>query len=417
MQIELNELEKCKYDVFFIGDQDFLNKKQEIINDILPNLRNFTIPGFRKGKATDEVYLNYFKKQVNKQVEQSLLNEAYNIVISEKNIKPFGSPLVKEVNFSDTSFSCKFTLFTLPDFELNQYKGLTLSKPYLETPEEMTEKSIQDLRIKYANVKAFDENDFIQEGDQVIIDYQAYLDGSLLEDLNVQGDLITVGKSQIKGLDSNLFGMKLGEEREFVLSFEENDNFKYAGKTLEFKVKFVNGSKIILSALDDDFAKLFGFDTYQDLHNQIFTYASNRYQKNEFDAYTKQITSKLLENHSFELPSWIVSSQLQMFAKQNNLDLESLEQENKDLIVQSILDNIKISLILSKIRENEPEAQLTDEETINLAKTNFQKQVPDQNPDQILEQLHKNNQLMILLSRVKDEYVFDFIRKNSTIID
>jgi FKBP-type peptidyl-prolyl cis-trans isomerase (trigger factor) len=104
-----------------------------------------------------------------------------------------------------------------------------------------------------------------------------------------------------------------------------------------------------------------------------------------------------------------------MNAKNNGENWEVIPDSQKEKYLEAADNSIKLSLILNKIRDNEPDAQLTDEEVFKAAKENITKFSNE--PDKVLEDVVKNGHLPILLNRIRDEYTLSFIEKNCKIVE
>jgi hypothetical protein len=72
---------------------------------------------------------------------------------------------------------------------------------------------------------------------------------------------------------------------------------------------------------------------------------------------------------------------------------------------------------LDKIRESEPEAQLTDQEVFEIIKQNLANTKVNQSLDEVIQQMNKTGYLQILFSRIRDENTMDFIVKTVKLID
>jgi FKBP-type peptidyl-prolyl cis-trans isomerase (trigger factor) len=83
--------------------------------------------------------------------------------------------------------------------------------------------------------------------------------------------------------------------------------------------------------------------------------------------------------------------------------------------MQDARKGLKVSMILDKVRENEPDAQLSEEEVVNAVRALVEKS--GRNFEEEVQNLSKNGQIGMLVARVKEEYTLDFILKNSNIVD
>lgn len=411
MNIEAVEVEQCKYNIKYETGREEISSKKD---DIVAHFRNQKIPGFRQGKATDDVVRLHFAKEINEQLKKSLAYDAVMNSMTEKKLQPIGEPSFTSVELENNKFSCEFTIFTLPSFELQDYKNFEITKAHgLKTVDALAAEMVEELRNKFGETVPFTDKDFVQNKDSIILNYEGSIDGKVIDALKVDGELMTVGKAGF--FDDNLLGMKTGETREFDITIPADSGSEFAGKIVHFKTELVMGSKTSPMPIDDELAKKIGLNTVDELMNNVNMTASLRVKELEDQFYYDQIGKKLVDINKFTIPSWIIGEQLKSHAQQSNINFETMSDKEKSEYADIIEKNIKLTLILSKVRDNEPDAQLTDEEAIKLIKDKMSK-VTD-NPDTVLNNLAQNNQLAFLIARVRDEYVFDFIKNNSKILE
>ena len=414
MEINITDLDYCKVKIAYKADiEDVRQQRQRVAREMS---KTWDVPGFRKGKASAEVIRLSFPKEVEGYLRQEMLSKAYADSIAEKNIKPFGGPEIISNKLEGNNFEAELSVHTLPEFELKQYKGFEIPKHASEiTVEELTQKILQELRMQHAESKPYGENEFIQAGDGVVIQYKSFLNGEELTDLSSEGALLEVGKINVPGFDDAILGMKPEEERDFTLHTPKEFSEKYGDKDILFKVKFMTGSKKIPAALDDELAKRVGLKDYAELNQQAHSAATIRIQGIENAHYQDQVSRRLVTEHKFEVPEWIVKPEAQVQAQMQKKKWDDLNEEERAKFTAIADEGLRLSLVLSKIQEKEIEAQLTEEELFQLAKENIAK--VSGNPDQVLQDIAQKGQLDMLLTRVKDEHALNFIIKNSTIVE
>jgi FKBP-type peptidyl-prolyl cis-trans isomerase (trigger factor) len=79
--------------------------------------------------------------------------------------------------------------------------------------------------------------------------------------------------------------------------------------------------------------------------------------------------------------------------------------------------NVKLALILDKIREAEAAAQLSDQEVFDIIKRNLANTKVNAPIDDVIKEMNRTGYLQILFSRVRDEHALDFVVKQSKLID
>ena len=416
MQIESNEVEYCKIDVNCVAlDSEIENKLDEVIK----LFKDAPVPGFRKHKITSNVIKDYYKKQINESLKRALAEEAYHNTIFEKKIKPVGMPCFHEISLVNKSFSCKFSLLKKPDFELSTYLKLNIPKPVLDSQVNLVQKTLEDLRYKYGNSVQYTENDFIQLGDHIIIDYFATINGEIVENLTTKGELFVVGGNGETLFETNIFGMKVGETREFDIFAPKTSLPSIANKTVHFTVSLVSGSKINPCALDDELAKKVGKEDLNQLMKYVSETITAKIANDNRLSLINSVSNNLVNNNNFKIPEFLSSMEGKFLAKQANFDFDKLSKEDEQMFLDCGARNVKLSLILEKIRESEPDAQLSEQEVFEMVKQILKQSSNNSKLDinEMLNNLNKSGHLEVLIAKIKDEYTLDFVIKNSSIIE
>jgi trigger factor len=414
MQISINETGPCELTVHYECGSEQIDAKMA---DVLKSFEKAPVRGFRPGSkpSLDAIKMQY-RQQINEALKRALAEQSFHDTLFEHNIKPLGTPNFTNLSLLANKFSCDFSLRKKPDFELHPYKDLTIPKqPMSQSINDMAQQMLQELRVKCGDVVPFAPDDPVQMGDSIVIDYQAF-DGEIsLDNLNGTQQTLIVGKIGLPGFDDALLGMKLDEERSFDILIPEGGLPSVVGKNIKFVVKLSGASKITPCPLNDELAVRIGQKDYQALFDMITVAASNRHTETLRAAHLKQITARLVADNQIAVPPWLILSEAQYLAASAQLQWDLLSIEDRERFLQAAEGNVKLSLILDKIREVEPEAQLSDYEVLEMVKQNAVK--TGQDPNQVLEELNKNGSLTILASRIRDEYTLDFVLKHTNIIE
>jgi len=415
MDITIQELESCKLSVRYIADAGEILEKR---GQILEAFKKAPVPGFRPGKASIDAIKMHYRNQIEGSLKRALAEDAYHNTLFEKKLRPHGAPRFNSLMMADGKFICDFDLFIKPDFVVPQFRGLEIPKPHQTMNEvELAEKMLQELRVKYGDVNPYTEDDVVQEGDNIIIDYEGSLDGAKLDIMTAQGEMLTVGKSHLPEFDHSLVGMKLGETKEFDLTVPEKSLPSLSGKTVHFAVTLNMGSKTTPCPLDDSLSAKMGKQTIAELREFVRGSATANIS-NSFRALVNDaVAHKLLELTDVEVPNWLILSEAKYLVHQAKVDWEKLEDLDKSKYMDMARKNVKLSLVLDKIREEEPEAQLTDQEVFEIIKNNLLKFSKVDDIQKTMEEMHKSGYISILFSRIKDEYTLDFVVKNVRIIE
>lgn len=414
MQIHVTEIEPCKLKIQYHSDpEQLLNKKNEVLNAF----KKAPVPGYRKGKASTDAIKMHYRSQIDDALKRAMAEEAFHNTIFEKNLRPHGAPNFTSAYLMDGKFSCEFQLHTKPDFELSTYKGLEIPKPHeAESAAQLSERMMQDLRVKFGDAVPYTENDFVQNGDNIIVNYEGFVDGEKNENLVAEGEMVTVGTNPLPDFDTNLLGMKLNETREFTVKVPDNGLPSMAGKTVKFVLTVVTGSKSIPCALDDNLAAKLGKATFAELKEYVNGLSQVQVANKFRLSLTESVAKRLVQDHHFNVPSWMALSEARYVAHTAKVNWDTLNDLDRAKYIEIATSNVKLSLVLDKIRESEPEAQLTDQEVFDIIKNNLANSKKG-SIDELIAQMNNTGYLQVLMSRIKDEHVLDYVLKNCKVVE
>lgn len=413
MNINIKEIEYCKLEVNCSCDYSAFKSKRE---EVVQGFSSLPVPGYRKGKADELAIRTHYRKDINNSLKRVLAEQAFTDAVVDNKIKAIGTPNFTKVDLDDKNFSCQFVLFTAPEFSLGQYKGLEIPKVPAETSAlDLASQTLQTLRMQHASNVPFTADDFVQSGDSVIVDYDLFVDGKKMEDFCVKGETLVAGATKFPEFDNGVLGLKIGESCQFEIVAPDAAPEALKGKKINFDLKIINGAKSVPASVDDELAKKCDFASLDELQAAINTNANAKIQEQERNKLVEAVSHKLVDAHEIKVPSFLIDAESEQLAK--SFGQTSVPEEQKEMYRKAAEKNVKLSLILSKIKEEEPEAQLSEEEKINLIKNRLTNSGQQVNFQELLQKMDAAGYLSMLASRLQDEYVLDFVVKQSKIIE
>lgn len=415
MHIEVTELEPCKLSIHYEANTlEIMDKRAEVQNAF----KKAPVPGFRQGKASLDAIKIHYRQQIEESLKRALAEDAYHNTLFEKKLRPHGAPKFNTLLLDGGKFTCEFEMFTKPEFEVASYKDMEVPKPpEPEATNEIIEKMLQELRVRLGDVAPYSDTDFIQQGDNVIMDYEGSIDGKQVPGLVNTGEMITVGSNFIPDFDSNLMGMAVGETREFDIHAPEGSLPSIAGKTVHFKVTLTTGAKTIPCPLNDELASRMGKKDFTELRNDVAAAAAVRVQQNAKKALHEAVAKRLVADNAVDVPNWMALSEAQYLAHQSQLDWNIVQDVDREKFIELATKNVKLSLILDKIRELEVESQLSDQEVFEIIKQNLAATKIQKSLDEVIQEMNRTGYLQILFSRIRDEHTMDYIVKSVKVIE
>ena len=399
MQVTTEDVEYCKVKVNYVADSKVVSKKAK---DALNEIRSLPVPGFRPGKATDTAIKLKYKDRINQWVSGEMLNHAHDDILFETKIKPLGRPQLLNHSLKNNEFSCELMYLKKPEFELKQFKEIEVSEPNQSANvDEIADDILLQLRKKHASSVPYGESDFVQMGDKITLSYQVG------EDPIKEGQLYIVGEKLLPEFDENLQGMTAGETRTFNVLIND--------KPVSCTATVHMGMKLILAPLDDELAKLYNLVKVGALMNTINSMAQQRVASIRNEGIGNQIKEKLVSDHDFEVPPWLVLMEGQYLAMIEGLKWDDLTDEVKDKYLDRAKQNVKFTLILDSIRDTAKESELSDSECVDVVKQQIFRQKPGINVNSAIQEMSKTGALAGLVAKTKNDFTLQYLVDNAIV--
>jgi len=290
--ISKKELEINKWELkFSISAEDF---KVAVTKAYKTNVKNVNVQGFRKGKAPQAIIEKLYGQGFfyNEAIDIAL-PEAYTKALDEFKMEVVSRPEIKiESVEKEDGVVVVAEVYTKPNINISDYKGLKADKILLPVTDEDIDKVIDETRQKNGRTITV-ENRKTETNDTVIIDFEGFCDGVAFAGGKGDDFSLTLGSGQfIPGFEEQLIGFNTGEDVEVNVTFpKEYHSEDLAGKETMFKVLIKEVKATELPVLDDEFAKdVSEFDNLKDYRNSI----KENMEKSRNEASEREFETKLV---------------------------------------------------------------------------------------------------------------------------
>ena len=391
------------------------------------NAKYFNIPGFRKGKAPQNIVEKYYGKEIfYEDAFNEIAGEEYEKAIEESKLEVVGKPqidIVKMEKGQDLVFTA--VVATKPEVELGKYKGIEIEKIEYNVEESDIENNLKQMQEKNARVISVETP--VESGNIAVIDFEGFVDGKAFEGGKGENYSLEIGSgSFIPGFEDQVIGMKIDEEKDINVKFpDEYFSKDLAGKDATFKVKVHEIKKKELPELDDEFAKdVSEFDTLKELKDSI---KERLVKENEQKAkYEKEdaVMKVVTEGMKADIPAGMVEVEVDNMVKdmEQRMSYQGLKLEQylkmlnkteaefrKDYEPQAI-EAIKSRLALeAKKKKKKIEATEKDvkEKLEEMAK----------NYGKTAEELEKNDNIKEYIKQgIENEKAIEFLVENAKVV-
>ncbi len=356
--------------------------------------RSVRVPGFRAGKAPD----NLVEQHVNQQAfldefMEHALNELYRRAVDQENIRPVSTPnvqLKKFVPYSSLEFEAETEI--LAPVKLPNYKSIKLAKKKIEIIAKDVNDVIKSLQTRLS--ERVDTDSAAKEGDEVMIDFAGTgTDGEKISGADGKDyPLILGSKSFIPGFEDHLIGAKNGETKVFDVTFPKDYGVAaLQDRQVAFKVDVKKVQQLKEPKADDELAKKAGpFKTLAELKEDIKKQLKTERQQQADTDYNNELVRKIADKTEVEIPDSLVQEEIQRLEDQEKQNLiyrgqtwqEHLseegvsEEEHRKQKFPEAKERVKVGLILSEIAVHEGISVTPDELEIRLQMLKGQYQDP-----------------------------------------
>ena len=389
----------------------------------------FQVPGFRKGHVPMAMIEKMYGPAVfYEDAANDLINKHYPEEIADIDLDIASRPEIDITQIEkgkDFIFTAKVA--TKPPVKLGEYKGIEIEKIEAVVTDEDVDAEIEKARKD--NARKVDVTDrAAKEGDEALINYEGFVDGTPFEGGKGEEYNLKLGShSFIDTFEDQIVGKNVGDKFDVEVTFpEEYHSADLAGKPATFKVELLGIKEEILPELDDEFAsEVSEFDTlaeYREDTKKILQVKKEEAAKKEKEA---KCLEKLIETSEIDLPEPMIMYQqekmvedFEMQLRYQGLSIDQYfaitKQTREDMLEQvkpEAVRRIKTSLIVEEVAkvegieatDEELDARLTEmAEQYQLDVEKFKELAGDQETDAIKMDLAMEKAIKFIAENAKE---------------
>ncbi len=326
---------------------------------------NIDFPGFRKGKVPKEIvekkfgiayicqkaFESVFSDVLLNAAEQEKLDIIEVLEVSSYELMP-GKPLMFRV-----------LVELRPDVKIGKYKSLKINtKKMIYDKETFLKKTLDRLVTNFITFQNVSGRT-LKQGDLVNLDFEGkFEDGSDIPGGKAENFQVLLEKDKfLPEFVDKLQGLKIGEEKEILVTFPDNYTKDFSGKKAKFKVKVNAIEEKAFPEINDELAKKVGFETLDKLRVQIEMQMHSIQESNNYKEFENKLVDEVIKNSKYELSPRMIEKEVDYLLadlKKNSekdgvkwADFKS-DPKNKDLFEkarEAAAKRISIDLVLTSI--------------------------------------------------------------------
>ena len=272
------------------------------------------LPGFRKGKVPRQMIEKMYGAEIfYDDAVNELMPKAYAEADEECELDIVSRPEVDVVQIEKGKpfiFTAEVAL--KPEVTLGEYKGLEVDKISTRVTQKEIEEKLKEEAEKNARTVTVEDR-AVENGDEVIMDFEGFVDGEAFEGGKGENYPLTIGSgSFIPGFEEQLIGAETEKEVEVKVTFPEDYHAEeLKGKEAVFKCTVHEIKAKELPEIDDEFAaEVSEFDTLDEYKAELKAKIKEQKESEGKRKQEDQAVEKAVENASYEIPEAMITTNI-----------------------------------------------------------------------------------------------------------
>ena len=336
-------VEGCKHELeITVPPETVEQETQKVVQKIKVRAK---IPGFRPGKAPVSMVKARFAADIRQEVIETLIPKFFYQQVETEGLRVVGSPDISEVHLEPgepMKFKAEFEV--LPDFELGEYRGLTVAYAEPEATDDEITAALERVRERHAEYRNLDPR-ALADGDIALVRLRSTATPPGVEPIRQDEIMVQIGGADtLPEFTAGLREASPGDAREIAVAYPEDyGERKLAGQSVTYQVEILGLRSKELPELNDELAQDEGdFRNLEELRERIRTELEAAKREQAQREAKDKLVEALVDAHDFPVPEKLVERQIRA----------NLERGLRSLAERGV-DPTKLRLDWKKIQESE----------------------------------------------------------------
>ncbi len=429
LKVEIESRGACERHVTVTVPREEIDRYfDEAFSEMMPTAQ---IPGFRAGRAPRKLVESRFRKEVADQVKGSLLVDSIGQVTEEHNLAAISEPDldVEAIEVPEEgAMTFEFDIEVRPEFDLPQWKGLTVERPGREISDADVDSRLREVLEPLGRTVPHDGP--AELGDMVAVDIEFYRGDELLS--TVEEELLTVRErlvlvdGTIDNFGELLAGVKAGEQRETTFKLSDDaPNKELQGQEVRAVFKVLEVKRLELPELSPEVLQNLGdFEDEEQLREAVRSDLTRRIEYEQHRRAREQVIAALTESANWELPAEMLRRQAQRELERQVLELRrsGFSEEQVRTHINILRQNSR-SATAKALREHFILERIAEEENVEADQKDYDLEILliasqlRESPRRVRARLEKSGQMDALRNQIIERKVIDLILANANFVD
>ncbi|MEZ6055911.1 MAG: trigger factor [Planctomycetaceae bacterium] len=388
------------------------------------------VPGFRPGRVPEALIRKRFKTELAEKVKQQVLMLSLDQLSKDNKLDPINEPTLDVDGIEipeEGDFEYEFDVEVRPQFDLPEYKGLTIERPVREVSDDDVAEYTEAYLEQYAELVPVDEP--AQAGDQVIVDVVFEQDGKLVQkfdELSVRvRPTLRFHDVEIADFDKLIVGAKADDVREVEVTVSmESNKISMRGTTLQAKFTILDVKRLQRPELNEEFFTRIGIESEEALQGEFRSMLNRQVTYAQRQSTRSQVLEKITSAADWDLPEELVNKQVENAMRRETLELRqsgfttpqirAKEAELRQKSLSTTRKNLKEHFVLDRIANEEGievNYQDIDTEISIMAMQN------GENYRRVRARLEKSGMIENLEAQIRERKAVDVVLKHAKFVD
>ncbi|MBJ9673194.1 trigger factor [Burkholderia gladioli] len=409
--------------------------QKEIDARIQKLAKNVRMPGFRPGKVPLKMVAQQYAGQVEAEVLSDKIGQEFFEVSRTENLRVAGQPsFAPKAEAAADAYAFDATFEVYPEVKIGDLATAEVERSTTTIGDAEIDRTLDILRKQRVHFHARGEGGehgdggaetAAQSGDRVTVDFVGKIDDVAFPGGTAEDFPFVLGEGRmLPEFETAALGLKVGEAREFDLTFPEDYHGKdVAGKTAKFTVTMKKVEWPHLPEIDGEFAKTLGIedgDTAK-MRNEIKENLEREAKRRTQSLVKNQVMDAVLKISELDVPNALVEQDQQRLVEMARQDLAQRGVPNAanapipvEMFKEQAERRVKLGLVIAElVKANGLEAK---PEQIRAEVDEFAKSYED--PKEVVRWYYSNQQRLAEMEAfVVESNVVDFVLGKAKVTD
>lgn len=393
-------------------------------------VKNAIVPGFRAGRVPRKLVEKRFRTEVEGQVCQKILIDSLEQLATENELNAINEPdlNVRDLRIPEKGdFEYNFNVEVAPEFDLPNYKGLTIKRPVRTINDSEIDQYLARLLESKSSNQPVDRP--AQAGDTVLVDITIKYEDEVLVRANEQmlmlKPILAFRDAELSGFDKLLEGAQPGDSRfGGAIVSDEVADVALRGKTLEVEFNVLGVFERVAPELDADFMSSMQVESIDELKSEIRSTLERQIKHHQRQSARAQVLNQITDSAEWALPESLVRRQVENAMRREMLemqqagfnldDIRARESELRQRAISTTRQALKEHFVLDRISIEE---KLTVEPVEIELEIELMARQQGESSRRIRSLLVKQNMIENLSAQILERKAIDIILASATYED